>query len=196
MKIFILILTVSYFVLVFVLPTYRVWKRTGINPIAFTKEDNAYNFIGKLFKLVIILLLINVLFYAILGSWYEYLGAFDQLENKFILKYIGLALIFVSLWLILIAQSKMADSWRIGIDHDNKTQLVTSGIFGISRNPIFLGVQIALLGIFCLTPNCFMMILVIVGVIIIQIQVRLEEEFLESQFMDYIQYKNKTKRWI
>jgi protein-S-isoprenylcysteine O-methyltransferase Ste14 len=31
----------------------------------------------------------------------------------------------------------MDNSWRIGIDEENKTGLVTKGIFSISRNPIF-----------------------------------------------------------
>jgi protein-S-isoprenylcysteine O-methyltransferase Ste14 len=34
---------------------------------------------------------------------------------------------------------QMGDSWRIGIDQEQKTSLVRHGVFKLSRNPIFLG---------------------------------------------------------
>jgi protein-S-isoprenylcysteine O-methyltransferase Ste14 len=52
-----------------------------------------------------------------------------------------------------IAQYQMSNSWRIGIDEKNKTELVTKGIF-YSRNPIFLGMIISILGIFLILPTC------------------------------------------
>ena len=30
----------------FVIPTYRTYKQTGINPITFGKNDNAHDYIG------------------------------------------------------------------------------------------------------------------------------------------------------
>jgi protein-S-isoprenylcysteine O-methyltransferase Ste14 len=36
----------------------------------------------------------------------------------------------------LLAQLAMGDSWRIGVDESEKTELVTAGPFAVVRNPI------------------------------------------------------------
>ena len=197
MKIVLFITTGVYFFLTFVLPTYRVWKRTGIMPIVFPKEDDAHSFIGKIFKTIITLLFINVIIYSFLDKWYAYLNPMEIFNNWPFISYVGIGLVFISLMIVVAAQTQMANSWRIGIDFDNKTKLVTDGIFGHSRNPIFLGIQIALLGLFLLTPNVLMLLVFVIGVFCIQIQVRLEEAFLSAQHSnEYLTYKNKVRRWL
>ena len=55
---------------------------------------------------------------------------------------------------------------------------MTSGVFGWSRNPIFVGMKITLLGLFLIIPNALILLAFVLGVVLIQIQVRLEEDFL------------------
>ena len=112
-------------------------------------------------------------------------------------KIIGLILIHISLIWIGIAQYQMSNSWRIGIDEKNKTELVIKGVFSISRNPIFLGMIISILGLFMIVPTALSFCLLITIYFIIQIQIRLEEDFLEKQHrQEYINYKLKTRRLI
>lgn len=40
----------------------------------------------------------------------------------------------------------MRDSWRAGVSKTDKTELVTSGIYQISRNPAFLGFDLLYIG--------------------------------------------------
>ena len=125
---------------------------------------------------------------------YSYLVPISYLQTK-TLTIIGLALIHIALVWISIAQFQMSNSWRIGIDEENKTKLVTDGVFLISRNPIFLGMIISVLGLFFIVPNALTFFLTITTYIIIQIQIRLEEEFLQKQHaQDYLNYKLKTRR--
>jgi protein-S-isoprenylcysteine O-methyltransferase Ste14 len=101
-----------------------------------------------------------------------------------------------SIW-IFVAQHHMADEWRIGIDSKTKVNLVTKGLFRVSRNPIFLGVIFTFLGLFLILPNILTAIILFVGTIAIQIQVRLEEEFLLNELGEnYLYYKSKTRRWV
>ena len=94
-------------------------------------------------------------------------------------------------------QRNMANEWRIGIDNENKVNLITKGMFGISRNPIFLGVIIVFIGLFLIIPNAVIVVILVSGVIVIQVQVRLEEEFLLNQLgNEYKEYMSKVKRWI
>jgi protein-S-isoprenylcysteine O-methyltransferase Ste14 len=56
---------------------------------------------------------------------------------------------------------------------------------------------LSVLGLFLITPNAIMFCLTFTTYIIIQIQIRLEEEFLERQHTkNYINYKQKTRRLI
>ena len=91
----------------------------------------------------------------------------------------------------------MSKSWRIGIDENHKTELVTKGIFGLSRNPIFLGMIFTVFGLFLIIPNALTFFLTLTTYFIIQIQIRLEEEFLEKQHgQNYLSYKSNTNRLI
>ena len=133
----------------FVIPTYRTYKQTGINPITFEKNDNAHDYIGFIMKVLIVLLFVAVLTYSISEKLYSYLVPISYLQTQ-TLTIAGLALIHIALVWISFAQIQMSNSWRIGIDEKNKTKLVTDGVFSISRNPIFLGMIISVLGLFLL----------------------------------------------
>lgn len=96
-----------------------------------------------------------------------------------------------------MAQAQMGESWRIGIDHEHQTALVRTGVFGLSRNPIFLGMTITLVGLFLAIPNALTALTFLTGVVLIHIQVRLEEEFLaQNHGQEYCQYKQQVRRWL
>lgn len=185
-----------YIAFSFVFPTYRTWKQTGINPITFGKEPTAHNYIGGVMKLLIILLFIAVIMFTIGPKVYQYAVPITYLQHP-VLMWIGLVLIHISLIWIVIAQFQMSSSWRIGIDEKNATLLVTNGIFKISRNPIFLGMIISVLGIFLITPNAITFFLTLTTYFVIHIQIRLEEAYLQEAHGDaYLQYKKRTKRLL
>jgi protein-S-isoprenylcysteine O-methyltransferase Ste14 len=196
LKIYLPIYIILYMLVAFVIPTYRTYKQTGINPITFGKNDNAHDYIGFIMKVLIVLLFVAVLTYSMSEKMYSYLVPISYLQTQ-ILTITGLALIHIALVWISIAQFQMSNSWRIGIDEENKTKLVTDGVFSISRNPIFLGMIISVLGLFFIVPNALTFFLTITTYIVIQIQIRLEEEFLQKQHaQDYVNYKLKTKRLL
>jgi protein-S-isoprenylcysteine O-methyltransferase Ste14 len=91
----------------------------------------------------------------------------------------------------------MGNSWRIGIDEDEETQLVTKGPFAYVRNPIFLGMIVTLFGILFLIPTYIMLFLLILSYILINIQTRLEEEhLLKIHGNHYLDYKKSTGRFL
>ena len=91
----------------------------------------------------------------------------------------------------------MGESWRIGIDHEHQTALVRTGVFGFSRNPIFLGMTITLVGLFFVIPNTLTALTLLIGAVLIQIQVRLEEEFLtKTHGKEYGEYRQQVRRWL
>jgi len=185
-----------YFFIVFVLRTYLHWKKTGINALTFTDTDDAHGYNGKLFTFISLLELGVVLIYAFIPIWYEYLLPFWYLEYHH-LKVIGWVFLMISLILVWFAQSQMRASWRIGIDEINETEIITTGLYSFSRNPIFLGIMIANVGIFLIIPNAFTLLIISLSTVSINTQVRLEEEFLERKHgVKYQKYRQNVRRWL
>lgn len=195
-QLYLFLFLVIYFLIIFFLRSYLLWKNTGINPMTFDRTDDAHGYNGKLFKFISFLELIVVGIYSFGKSWYEYLLPFWYLENSS-LQLIGWTLLHLSLIWVFTAQLQMADSWRIGIDSKNKTELITTGLFSISRNPIFLGIMIANIGLFLVIPNAITLLITALSTSTIQTQVRLEESFLKDLHgAAYADYYDKVRRWF
>lgn len=194
LQIFLPVYFIIYFGMAFIGKSWLVAKKINKSPLVLPKDDSAYGLIGRYFKLTLIALFIYVLVYAFTDK-----GLFlpiSYIENN-IFKYTGVGMLIVSLIWTIVAQNHMEDSWRIGIDEENKTRLITTGLFSVSRNPIFLGMIVSLGGLFLSTPNALTLVFLILGYVLIQIQIRLEEEFLIRQHgEEYILYQQKTNRLI
>lgn len=187
---------VVYFFSAFFWRSYRVWKASGVNPFVLGRSDNAHDYIGKVFKIIFALIAVTVIIYAASLKIYGYLMPIALLENL-AAKVIGLALLLLSLIWTLLAQAQMGNSWRIGIDARHKTELVRGGVFRLSRNPIFLGMILTLVGLFLVMPNVLTLLILILGFVLIQIQVRLEEEYLIGIHGEkYLEYRRQVRRWL
>lgn len=197
LKIYLPLFLISFIVLVFVIPSIRIYKQTGINPFRFaTNIDGAHDYIGASMKVFILVLLVTVLLYSFSASAYHRLARFEYLEIP-ALRLAGLILGHLSVLGIVIAQLQMKESWRIGIDYENKTPLVTSGLFSRSRNPIFLFLLISLVGLFLMLPNAITFAVLFSAYIVLHITIRLEEDFLQKQHGEaYTRYMDNVSRLI
>jgi protein-S-isoprenylcysteine O-methyltransferase Ste14 len=186
----------AYLLISFVVPSVRVYRQTGINPVTFGKSDSAHDYIGRIMKIITGLLVLVVICYAFLPALYHWLVPIPYFERDEI-KWTGLIIAHLALIWIVIAQQQMKNSWRIGIDEENSTGLVTSGLFAYSRNPIFLGMLFSVFGLFLVLPNLITFFVSCCSYIVIQIQIRLEEEFLGRQHGEaYTRYKVRVRRLI
>ncbi|MDQ0320054.1 protein-S-isoprenylcysteine O-methyltransferase Ste14 [Pararhizobium capsulatum DSM 1112] len=78
------------------------------------------------------------------------------------------------------------------------SHLVTCGPFRLSRNPIYLGYTVIMIGIGMVALNPWFFVLAIVTVIITTVfAVRAEERHLLSRFgIEFERYCRRTSRWI
>lgn len=92
----------------------------------------------------------------------------------------------------------MEDNWRAGVSHTDKTELVTNGIFKISRNPAFLGFYLNYIGVLVVFFNIWLLVITIITIILFHLQIVLvEEKHLKETFKDdYIEYKKRTCRYL
>ena len=196
MPLYLFLFLIVYFFFVFFLRSFLVWKRTDVNPWTFSKVDDAHGYNGKVFTFISIIEFVIVFIYTFKSEWYQYCLPFWYLEHSY-LQYAGWSLLLLSLVLVWVAQSQMANSWRIGIDEKNKTELVTNGLFSVSRNPIFLGIVIVNFGLFLIIPNAFTLLILSLSMVSINTQIRLEEAFLKTIHGNaYEQYLGNVRRWI
>lgn len=92
----------------------------------------------------------------------------------------------------------MGDSWRIGVDHGERTALVTDGPFAYVRNPIFAGMIPAGLGIALLVPSIVAILSIVLLVAALEIQTRLVEEpyLLIIHGDEYAAYASRVGRFV
>ena len=169
---------------------------TGINPYVLGRSDNAHDFIGRIFRLTILLVAVAVGLNSVSSETYRSFGPI-VLAGGSALRWVAIAALGAAIVWVAVAQAQMGRSWRIGIDRENRTELVQTGIFAVSRNPIFLGMRVMLIGLFLVIPGALTLLTWILGDVLMQIQVRLEEEFLSGVHgQAYSDYKSRVRRWI
>ena len=81
---------------------------------------------------------------------------------------------------------------------DEATVLVTTGFYRVSRNPMYMGMFLMLLGVAFLMGSIGALLPVSVFILIIRNNFVLgEERFMQAAFgQNYLQYKSEVRRWI
>jgi protein-S-isoprenylcysteine O-methyltransferase Ste14 len=196
LKIILPIYAILFYGIVFFWRTYRTWRETGVNAYRLTAPEGVQGLSGRIYRLLSFASVGVVIIFSFWDLLYAYLIPIPWLEISW-LPGLGLALLFASLIWILIAQVNMGSAWRIGIDDENPTELVTGGVFRLSRNPIFLGMRLNFLGLFLVLPNAITLVIWLLGDVMLQVQVLLEEEYLQKAHgKAYQEYTQRVKRWL
>ena len=81
---------------------------------------------------------------------------------------------------------------------DRAKKLVTSGLYQISRNPMYLGMVIVLIGLAVVFGNPWLLAGPLAFALYInRFQIKPEEQMMAAKFgSDYSAYKNRVRRWI
>ena len=115
-----------------------------------------------------------------------------------VLRVVGCVITTVGVLTFIISVVQMKDNWRAGVQRENKTNLVTTGIYSISRNPAFLGFDLMYIGIMFTFFNCYLCLATGFVLVFFHLQiVNVEEDFLLEVFgQEYIEYKKKVCRYL
>jgi protein-S-isoprenylcysteine O-methyltransferase Ste14 len=111
---------------------------------------------------------------------------------------IGIVLGVAGVLLTFGAQLAMGDAWRVGVDPEERTELVTAGPFGLVRNPIYSAMIPTVLGLALMVPNVLAIAAFLTLVIALELQVRLvEEPYLRQVHGDaYAEYAARVGRFV
>jgi protein-S-isoprenylcysteine O-methyltransferase Ste14 len=110
----------------------------------------------------------------------------------------GATVATVGVVLTVWAQLEMGDSWRIGVDSEETTQLVHSGVFGLVRNPIYSAMLIFEFGITLVATNLVTIAGFLLALGSLELQVRRVEEpyLLAKHGALYRDYTDRVGRFV
>ena len=121
----------------------------------------------------------------------------SYLYTNIVVRWIGIIIIFTGVIIFGVAAFSMRASWRVGIDKNTKTKLVTEGIYSYSRNPAFLGFDTMFIGTFIVFPNLITLGIMIISMVSIHLLILQEEKHLIESFgEEYKIYQGNTSRYI
>ena len=176
--------------------TLTVRRKIKKSPITYGKTDSAHDFLGRTVKILYFLTVAGVVIYLTSENLYQGLLPIKIFEIT-ALKIIGLILAYASMVWTIIAQVQMGASWRLGIDENQKTELIQKGLFKFSRHTIYLGVMTTSLSLFLVLPNVLNLIIFLMTSVMGVVQARTEEEhFIKTHGEQYSNYSRNTPRWL
>ena len=164
-------------------------KKQGIQTDQIGKDKVGFvKFVEVTMKVAAVLVFVAGLVSIFIGTNY----------GSVTVRVMGAAISVVGTFVFIAAVQTMRDSWRAGVSKTDKTELVTKGIYQISRNPAFLGFDLLYIGTLLMFFNWILCILTVFAIIMYHLQiVNVEEEFLLATFRnEYLQYKQKVCRYI
>ena len=188
-----LVLFGVWFVVIFVVRSW-VQKRdtgdSGIRPGAFAAD-------ASILERVAYVLLI-VAFTGAVGAPIAAMAGLEPLWDNSAVRWVGAVMAVTGIGLTYAAQVGMGTEWRIGIDRTEVTGLVTSGVFGLVRNPIFTAMIFTAVGFALMVPNAVAIIAVVCLVLAIEMQVRFVEEphLRRLHGTGYEQYAAEVGRFV
>src|ERR1043166_3364870 len=190
----------TIFVIVCVIATKAIYLRvtTGINPIVIGRGKGPWRIVEILSLGTLLLWTVEVVMHA-LHSPYDLFPDSSNLDflNTQLLKIAGLVLSSLGLTTFILAFLSFGNSWRIGIDRTTPGTLITGGIFGLTRNPIYVAFNSYFIGIFLINGTWFFLIFALMAAVAVHLQILREEEFLRKQYGESFEfYCKRTARYL
>jgi len=140
--------------------------------------------------------MIEVFLYSLPDSSYLFPAPFNAvLLDSTTLQYIRLGMVVIGQMIFVLALSAFCDSWRVGVDGQAPGNLVTCGVFSISRNPIFIFLYF--IGTFLINGTLIFLLFAVVIVAGAHYQILQDERFLRQNYgNEYRDYCARTKRYL
>jgi protein-S-isoprenylcysteine O-methyltransferase Ste14 len=113
------------------------------------------------------------------------------------LRWLGLPVTAAGVALYVRALRDLGASWRFTIDRERPGELVTTGVFALSRNPIYLSLVLLAVGVALALGNVLLLLLACAAPFYFDVLIRREERFLAAHHGEaYAEYHARVPRWL
>jgi protein-S-isoprenylcysteine O-methyltransferase Ste14 len=191
--------SVGIFLVILVGKIFYLRLSRNINPIAIGGGKKGFRLAVELISFSGLLLwAVEVLLYAFHSGFRIFPSPLHvQFVSSQPVKLIGVTLASLGLAIFAMAYVSFGDSWRVGFDVKRPGALVTNGIFSISRNPIYLSLDLLFMGIFLINGTLIFLMFAVLAIANMHWQIRQEEEFLSKLYgQPYQDYCARTGRYV
>lgn len=144
----------------------------------------------NLFRLAILMLLILRIPYPSIDTHLLIVFNIESIES---IRWLGVVCLTISAGLISYVHSFMSSDWHSGIE--GQPSIITTGPFKRSRHPLFQAIMLGMLGLALALPSAFTWVCLVVGIVVLSLQAKLEENTLKEQ-PSYQRYCKHTPRWL
>lgn len=160
--------------LAMVLIRVRLMRRAGIQAMHFGRIDKN-DFLIPPFALFY--------FYIVFAAAFDWpTVARHRFFESGLSSWAGVLCCLAGLILLFLSLVSFGRSFRIGIDQDRPGRLVTTGVFAVSRNPIYVAFWLVLLGQFILFSNLIPLLYLVAATWLFHRQVLREEGFMRRHY--------------
>jgi protein-S-isoprenylcysteine O-methyltransferase Ste14 len=172
-----------------VLTRVLLMKRKGIKAMHFGSIDRT-DFLIPPFALFYC--------YVVFAAAFHWPGVSAQeFFRSGVASWAGVFFCLAGLLLLLWSLVSFGRSFRVGIDTQHADKLITTGVFTLSRNPIYMAFALILLGQFLVRPNWILLVYMGAAVGLFHRQVLREEDYLKKHYgRPYLEYCNRVRRYF
>jgi protein-S-isoprenylcysteine O-methyltransferase Ste14 len=191
--------TLAVFLLIFVGKSACLRFGRNINPLALGAGKRGLRRVVEVGFLVIFTLwAIEILATSLALDWRIFPTPLQRrLLDWAPLQIAGVALVAAGGAIFILALVSFGASWRVGIDAKTPGGLVTTGIFALSRNPIFVFLDLYAFGTFLINGTLGFLLFALILAAGIHYQILQEESFLRRTYgAAYQDYSRKTSRYF
>ncbi len=171
-------------------------RRIGVSPV-FTGKPGTFHWATHTAFRVFRALILTVCLVRLAWPGFDrYLITYDILWHPVVL-IAGSGLLLAGFLAVIAIHVYMGENWRSGARAEDRTRLITTGPFTLTRNPMMLCVITAQVGLFLALPSLFTLVCLVIGVWAVTAQVGVEERLLRKRFgVEYDDYIAHTPRWL
>jgi protein-S-isoprenylcysteine O-methyltransferase Ste14 len=113
------------------------------------------------------------------------------------ISWIGVFLCLLGLAFVFYSLASFKKSFRVGIDVNVVEELITTGVFAFSRNPMYVAFELVLFGEFLIFSSWILLVYMIAAIWLFRRQILLEEDFLKRHYgRAYMEYCKRVRRYI
>ncbi len=137
-------------------------------------------------------------FYTLFATAFGWpLAITDRFFRSIAVAWVGVGLCLGGVLVLALSLVSFGNSFRVGIDAEQPGRLVTTGVFAMSRNPIYVGFFLFLLGQFLVFPSWTTLTALAFAAVLFHRQVLREEEFMRGRYgQEYAEYCGRVRRYV
>ena len=181
--------------------TFHLRQKRAVNAFTFTSGDEGIKRILQPSLVVIVAVWLGLLYIYLRHPDIRIFPSLLETEliNSITVKVVGATSIIIGFVIYTFAWAGLGNSWRVGIDKLRPGELITRGVYRVSRNPIYVFINLYFVGTFLMNGILALLFFAIVTPFNLHWLILGEEKFLSKTyglaFHNYCAITNRYWTW-